>query len=240
VQQRLKGNLILFGLLPGIAVPLLVLLIAATTSIDIIPTLMSDPTHTLDVSPLTGFVSSLGVFVWIAVTAICTFSSRLLHARGETESSRFLAIGAAITAYVAFDDYFRVHEFILPSIGVAEKYVYLTLGTGVVVYLYLYRALVLLGPVINLALALLLLGLSVVIDTIHERMPHWSDAWLAFGEDSCKWMGLIFWAGYFIEMAFILAGRVLKSQGAALISNDEPELSHAGAPEFIQAESETA
>lgn len=199
------SKFLLLGVLPGLAILLLVVLIGAANGFDLLPPLMVEPAETMMANPFTGLVSTLGVFVWVGTAAICAFCASLLGRRGERESSRFLGFAAAITAYVAFDDFFQMHEIILPSIGLVEKYTYLTLGAGVVYFLYRYRSLVLAGPVLILIASLGLLGLSVIVDTIHERAQQLDNNWMTFAEEALKWLGLICWSGFFTHMAMKLA-----------------------------------
>jgi hypothetical protein len=86
----------------------------------------------LDVPPYVGFSSNLGVLVWWGAAVVSAGSAVLLWRARRPEAGPLLAL-AVISAAAALDDLFRVHEYVLPALGVPEAlayglYVVATLG----------------------------------------------------------------------------------------------------------------
>jgi hypothetical protein len=185
-----------------------------------IPVLMKDP---LAVVPLTqscchfyyGFISNLGVMLWTAAAAVCLFASLLLVGRTRRSvDATFLCVAGVFTGWLALDDLFMIHEDVLPSFGVPQLVTYTAYAAIAASYfLYAWRQILAFRPVL-MALALALLGTSVLIDIFW----HSDRAVRVFVEDGAKFLGILAWASFHFTIALetittsLATSRVVASQ----------------------------
>jgi hypothetical protein len=168
-----------------------------------IPVLMKDP---LAVVPLTtsccsfyyGFISNLGVMLWTAAAAICLFASLLLFNRDHrSDDAIFLAAAGVFTGWLALDDLFMIHEDVLPLFGVPQLVTYAAYaGLAALYFLLSWRQILAFRPAL-MALALALLGTSVLIDIFVKS----ESALHVFVEDGTKFLGILAWASFHLGVA---------------------------------------
>lgn len=154
--------------------------------------LLRDPAAQYAFNPLSGLISHLGVFALTSASVICLFAA--LHARHSR--SYLTAIGIFGLA-IAADDLFLVHEVILPYwLGVPEKIVILAWGLVALTIGTRYRKDILSQDTQGLALAIVLLGGSVLVDAALLE-----GVLARVAEDGLKFVGLILWSSYWIHRA---------------------------------------
>lgn len=163
--------------------------------------LAREPAMTLGAHPLTGLQSTLGAVVWSAAAAICCFSAAALRgASGAGRLAPFLAWSGLVTAVLAFDDLFQVHEDLaarylaLPELAVLCGYALLLAAHGIA-----FRDVIRRTESTLLVLALALFGLSLAVDAAAD---HWRSPWRIFFEDGFKLLGIAGWSGYLIRTCF--------------------------------------
>lgn len=85
-------------------------------------------------NPLLGFVSVLGVMLWTVTVGVCLLAALVVHRSGGagTVGVGFFAWPGIISAILALDDQFQLHEEVLPTL----------LGRGQTIILFSYVALV--------------------------------------------------------------------------------------------------
>jgi hypothetical protein len=151
--------------------------------------------------PLAGFLSSMGVLLWWTSASIWLFCAGLRlpgsAARAAPLHQRFCLSSAGLSAYLALDDLFQIHESLAPDyLGVPEGAVYGLLGLSVMAYLVSFRSLLLNRRGLILLVSLALLAASVVVDSVLEpwlwRLGHWT----YLVEDGLKWMGIAAWCAF--------------------------------------------
>ena len=153
-----------------------------------------DPASQFGFPPFAGVVSTLGVFAMVATAAVCALVS--LHI---SKNAMLLRLIAALTALIAADDFFELHERVLPSLGIPEYVVLAVYGLLAGLIGALFNAELRGLQHAGLHLAVGLLSLSVVFDVV-DVYHH------LILEDGFKFMGLCAWAAYWIERAdFALA-----------------------------------
>lgn len=157
--------------------------------------LTRDPVSTFEARPWVGFLSNLGVVVWVAAATTCLVAGTATRRRSGL--APFLLAGGALTGLLAIDDLWLLHEDVLPNaLGIREKVVLgthgiLVLALGVACWRQALRTEWLLA-----AVAVGLLGASA-----------WMDTSLPFGEietlveDSLKFAGIAFWLAYAVRVA---------------------------------------
>jgi hypothetical protein len=179
-----------------------------------------DPASYTELHPLTGIASNLGFVVWIATATICIFSAALLRGRANQEATRYANSGAnttdnrnianyllgagLLTALLAFDDFFLIHDTILPQyLGMDEKVMYALYACLAISGAVIFRTVILKTEYAMLLLAFGFFGLSLCIDMLQETLePTWGD-WRIFLEDSSKFLGIVGWFGYFSRCSYL-------------------------------------
>lgn len=155
---------------------------------------------TAQVPLYTGIVSNVGIFMWGLTAALCLFA---VYARVEPgrpgELRRWLLATAVISSMLMLDDYFMLHEWVVPRLtGLDEK---VGMGVYVVVFaLYLaafHRAIRAAGPGL-FVVAFALLGASAGMDLIE---PEDAAGWRYLVEEGFKLLGIGAWLGFFAEVA---------------------------------------
>jgi len=140
----------------------------------------------------TGMLSQLGIMTWVAAATAALLGALALPA-GRTRS--MLATFGAITAYIALDDAFLLHEVVIPhSIGLPESGVYALylLLTGAAALCF-WRELLAHSRLL-LGASIVLLGAPVVLDMLQQISPA-LEPWMA----ASKLAGLWCWAAYWLR-----------------------------------------
>jgi hypothetical protein len=180
-----------------VSLPLLAVLIAGLMGVSV-PLMTLDVPSITRVHPLSGFLSSLGILLLGAATAIWYFgATTIAERRAAPEASRrMMLMGAAVSAYMTLDDLFQVHEIIAPRyFGVPDEAVLGLLGLALLAFLRMaWRAPDRAGLFWLLA-ALAGLGASVVVDAASRWLWRLGE-WQYFVEDGAKWLGLCCWLKY--------------------------------------------
>jgi len=160
---------------------------------------LRDPTTTLRGHPLTGVQSHLGVLVWWAAAAVCLFCATVLRrAQGDRRLRSFLIWSGVITAVLAADDLFVVHEELAPRyLGLDEKAILVAYVTAVGWYLLRFRAIILGSEYTLLLAALLLFGSSIAVDKLVG--DRWASPWRIIIEDGLKLLGIVSWSAYLVR-----------------------------------------
>ncbi len=163
--------------------------------------LLRDPNSLGKLPFYAGSVSNAGALLWVATAAICLFTRTLVKVRAANDrTSGFLLYAAVFTLVLMADDLFLLHEGLFRHyIPIDENIIYFSYALTAVLFLVLYRRIILDSEFILLVLALTLLGLSVGIDVIQHHID--DDQFLAIGgyvlEDGLKLLGIVTWLMYF-------------------------------------------
>jgi hypothetical protein len=148
-----------------------------------------------------GLISNLGVLLWTATAALCLFGAILVF-RIERLSAAvvFLAAAGILTGWLALDDLFMLHEDALPAFGIPEFVTYAVYaGIAALYFLFSWRQILAFRPAL-MALALALLGTSVLIDVL----VHSPSALRVFVEDGAKFLGILAWTSFHLTAALEL------------------------------------
>lgn len=146
-----------------------------------------------------GAVSSAGVVVWSAGAAICLFAAIVLNTLGRAASKSVFMLSAGLfTGILAFDDLYLVHENVLPAFGVSQPVTYGAYGLLGLGYLALSWREILNHRFGLLAVAIVLLAISVVIDWFF----HSDLALRILLEDGAKLCGIFAWTAFHAAAAW--------------------------------------
>lgn len=179
--------------------PLVAIVVSSLwTGIDI-PRFTRDPLASLHVHPLTGVISELGVLMWWSGASVWGFSALVLQLQGEAQEARMLVHAALLSAYLAIDDQFQIHEDLAERyLGVPEMLVYAVLALAVAAFLLHHRRRLLRVDGWLLFISLAALGSSALLDAVLESRLWRLGHWYFLLEDGSKWIGIVFWTVFAI------------------------------------------
>jgi hypothetical protein len=142
-----------------------------------------------------GLYSNLGILLWCAATTLCLFTSFLLRPKiKEKETSSFLFFFGIFTGLLLVDDFFMVHEKVLPRIfGMAEESVMIFYLIVLLICIQKFWKTILKSDWRPFILAFGFFGISIFLDS--ERFEEWM-VW----EDVMKLFGIVSWFVYFLEV----------------------------------------
>lgn len=143
-----------------------------------------------------GIMSTFGILLWVATAAVCVFAALVLHAQSASRRLwEFAAMAGLLTAWLALDDAFLVHENIAPKLGIPQIAVLLFIATFAMAYVAkCWRVIVSLDAVM-FGLAVGFLATSVGIDVVHV-----STSDLHFlAEDGAKFVGIVCWTCFHLS-----------------------------------------
>ena len=154
--------------------------------------LMKDPVGQLHAPLYTGAISNLGVLLWAAGAAICLFAAADRRRLGGGERRTFVLGLGLLTAWLALDDLYLLHEqVILRLTSIREMCTQALYAAGLLFWLVRFREVVRGTAYPVLLCALLLFTLSCGVDLIHGVVSHRS-----LIEDGSKLLGIGAWLGY--------------------------------------------
>lgn len=173
---------------------------------------LRDPASYLAYPFYVGGFSHLGVLGWWSAAAFGALGAVTLRAgSAERQAMQWAAL---LSAMLALDDLFMVHEEVVPTyVGLPDVVPIGLLGVVAVVYLWRFRMLHLQIAPVLLALALLFLGGSVALDQLRHGGADESGIGVLF-EDGAKLTGICCWALYHGVLARSLLLGHMRPRGA--------------------------
>jgi len=160
-----------------------------------------------------GAVSNLGVLLWAGTAAILFFSAivlALLGARKHRAHFVQFVLAGTLTTLLCVDDFFLVHDIVLPKFGFSETLAYVVYAAFAAVYVIYARNEILAARWAMFLVSVVCLALSVKIDVF---MTNDSDFRLLI-EDGAKLVGIAAWFSFHTETAACTLQRLCQ-MGAA-------------------------
>jgi hypothetical protein len=180
---------------------------------------LREPMATAGLHPLAGVFSNLGVLMWAASASICLFAGFTIRDSGQGEIAGFLRSSGYLSAYLCCDDFFQVHEALIPTyLGIDEMYVYAAIATLVSMYLVFFGRLILSTSYLILIIAIAFLSTSVAIDAVFEPMLHGLGQGRIYIEDGTKFLGITAWCSYYVGTAHEFLIRAAPTDGQTVAS----------------------
>lgn len=168
--------------------------------------LTRDVVAVVDTHLYTGALSTTGLMLWAATAGICLLGAALMAPMAQQRTNMwFLLSAGALTSLLAVDDAFLLHERVFPNyLGLPQNGVYAVYIGMIAAFLVGFLPKILKTDYVILASALGFMGLSVGMDQfiVYTRFE-------TFVEDSCKFVGIVFWLTYFSWTARKLIQRSL-------------------------------
>jgi len=194
---------LLVALLPALLVYVVALVLSSAAGIRT-QLVIRDLAQSCDTALGVGFLSSLGYLLWTAAAAIALFTalSRLGGVRGRER--QLLLCGGGFSLLLCLDDMFLLHDRYIGSMFLYGLYALFAL-----LILFRFRQ-----PVIALGgggflLAVVLLGLSVLIDLLQDLIPV-PYTTLQLYEEGAKFLGIAAWLSFWWQAS--AAAAKLKAQ----------------------------
>lgn len=141
-----------------------------------------------------GALSTTGLMLWAATAGICLLGAAVMSCfPNQRETTWFLFSAGMLTTLLGFDDAFLLHERVFPTyLGLPQKGVYLVYIGSILGFLLFFFKKILRTDFVLLGVSLVFMALSVGMD---EFVPY--SRFETFVEDSCKFVGIVFWVTYF-------------------------------------------
>ena len=147
---------------------------------------------------LIGVFSNIGVLLWWTTVAVTGLTWLVLRRSDDrSEFSRMCGCAALLTAFLALDDLFLLHDYVFPElVHIPEGLVLVVILGSVAAYLWRFRVVLLSSSNrLVLAAALLLLCASVAADAFSGG-PQGHETF----EDGFKIAGIATWLFYFVSL----------------------------------------
>ena len=142
-----------------------------------------------------GFVSNLGIFLWVATASISLFCATIFLQWKNTKALLRFAITAGLfSAWLAMDDAFLLHEIVFPKIGVPQFFVLSVYVLLALSYMVASWRIILSSEYWILGLGVGAVAISIGIDQIFHSL----DPVLIIMEDSTKFFGLWCWFAFHV------------------------------------------
>ena len=168
--------------------------------------ILRDPAQQTGVSSLLGFVSNVGVWLWVSSAAVCFFSlvsSRFKNPRGPLEMVLILGL---LSLLLAVDDLFMLHD---RHVHQKSLYNFYALCCLILLVRHFRRILEIDG--FSFLFAGLLLAMSIYIDTHQKKMPM-DYAQHQLIEEGLKFVGASIWLFFCGKAAHSYSKQVHQSQ----------------------------
>lgn len=147
-----------------------------------------------------GAISNIGVLLWAGATAVLFFTALVVALIGGLEHRHSIvqfALAGFLTMLLCIDDFFLVHDIILPKLGYSETLAYMVYASFAAIYVWYARAEILGARWLMFLFSVGCLTLSVKIDVF---MNYDNDLRL-FIEDGAKLIGIAAWLSFHAEAA---------------------------------------
>lgn len=140
-----------------------------------------------------GFMSQLGILMWICTATACLFAGVLMLINGLPKNLAIFAISAGLLAgWLGIDDAFLLHEKVLPKFGVPQTVVLMTYVVLTLAYIAASWRILLKSDFLILAAGAAAFAISLAIDIVLHT-PDWVHL-----EDSAKFFGIFCWMSFHI------------------------------------------
>ncbi|QPC82007.1 hypothetical protein G4Y79_20305 [Phototrophicus methaneseepsis] len=191
--------------------------------------LINDTTYEGGVPFYTGFISNLGILIWMSAAAICYFTYLLLRSYPDHPARQFLLASSLLSFYLTVDDLFLLHDDVfLNYVGVSEPVVFTLYIVLVGIYFLSFRHLLRRSEYVLMLLAAIFFFISLAVDNLHELLP---GVYTALGdatgnpivvvdgvqkaatgtmsniryllEDGAKFLGIVAWSLFFVRYCMV-------------------------------------
>ena len=187
---RKMMRIVLFVVVPAILFYTLSLIILMHEDYSIIEILRDFPQQ-MEEPALLGFLSAIGIWMWISAFAIASFSL-LTYKERDRRSKELLFLLGLFSLLLAIDDYFLIHDWYVDQKICYATYAFIALA----IMLRHFKRIVKIDGFAFL-LAGFLLALSIFTDLIQNHLP-FKYKYTQVAEEGFKFVGIATWL-YFVS-----------------------------------------
>jgi hypothetical protein len=149
--------------------------------------ILRDPAQQSGDSSFLGFVTTIGIWLWVSAAAICCFSLLAGSGREEPRYTELLVLMGSLSLLLAVDDFFLLHERYVYQKGMFLFYAVVALS----ILIRHYRRIIEIDG-FSFLLSGALLATSIIIDMKQRKIPF--DYYHAqVVEEGCKFVGAALW-----------------------------------------------
>ncbi len=204
---------LLFAAAPAAIFYIMSLLVLSSAGFGITE-ILRDPAQQSGQSSFLGFVSNIGVWLWISTASICFFGAIRVESRSRERYGELLLLVGSLSLMLAVDDFFLIHDRYI-----SQRVCYLTYALCVGALLARHHQLIFSidGP--SFLLAGTLLGLSIFTDIIQKQTPLSYEQTQVI-EEGFKIIGAASWLFFGCSADLFCSAAVRESQAIANNSVD--------------------
>jgi hypothetical protein len=177
---------ILWAVVPALIFYAVAVLVLSSTGFTL-KEILRDPAQQLGFSSFMGFISNIGVWLWVSSTAICCYSLITCRLRSSNGSTELVILLGLLSLLLAVDDFFLLHERYVDQKGIFLFYAICALAL-----LVRHNRKIIDIDGFSFLLAGALLAISVVVDMKQRKIPL-DYAQVQLIEDGCKFVGAAIW-----------------------------------------------
>jgi hypothetical protein len=145
-----------------------------------------------------GLLSQLGLFCWSAAATISfIFAFFSKNSSKHKRLTAFYVYSGLLISLLMFDDAFMFHETVFPSLGISQKFVYISYALLTLAYLSRFYKTILKTPYLLLLFAFGSFSVSTSIDVLFHFEGQ--SIWNSLVEDGSKFTGIVFWMIYMFK-----------------------------------------
>ncbi|GAB4146235.1 MAG: hypothetical protein Tsb009_18810 [Planctomycetaceae bacterium] len=159
--------------------------------------LIVDTADLSDVPAYYGVFSNLGIILWIASASVCIFAA-LSGIHGNRQRIHFLSAGGILSLALGVDDFFLIHDKVIPQSICYVAYAFLAL-----LILIRFRHEILDVDFLTFLLAGSCLAASIFVDVIQNRLPISYSLAQVF-EEGFKFIGICMWFQFWTKASLPL------------------------------------
>jgi hypothetical protein len=190
LKQILNGRRMLISV-SAVALPALVFYSVAVLVLQnsgfSLTEILRDPAQQSGASSFLGFVSNIGVWLWVSSFAICCYSLITRSTDMTRGRAELMVLLALLSLLLAVDDFFLLHERYVYQKGI---FLFYALCALTVVARHFRRIIGIDG--FSFGLAGILLASSIIIDMKQRQIP-FDYAHVQLVEEGCKFVGAALW-----------------------------------------------
>ena len=149
--------------------------------------ILRDPAQQTGASSFIGFVSNIGVWLWVSSAAICIFAALTQGTTKNRNHTELLILMGGLSLLLAIDDFFLLHERYVYQKGIFFFYAVF----AITLMIRHYRTISAIDT-FPFLLAGILLGSSVEIDINQRKIP-FDYIHVQIVEEACKFVGAAVW-----------------------------------------------
>jgi hypothetical protein len=195
-----------FAVLPALAFYILSLAAMMASGFSAMQVLR-DPAQQMEVSGFLGFLSNLGIWLWVSAAAIGFFAMRTGYFAEKTKHRELLGLTVILSLMLASDDLFMIHDFYI-----RQRYCFLTYALFTAFMVFRHHKLIIKIEPVAFILMVLFFGLSIFIDIIQLLLPMPYE-YTQVLEEGFKFTGMASWLYFIFRLAAWKSGKPDESAG---------------------------